>query len=209
MWYVEEFLAPSLLAMGVGEKQIKIWNDAEGKGNLLSCMEAFRLCGNYDGDTWHIQDDVLLCRDFTGRAEALAEKDGILCGYGCRNFETYPMQEGPVTPNWMWYSFPCIRIPDGLAGACADWFFRDAGRREQFRSWVERCKGDDWLFKSFLMERHPGYPVWNLLPNLAEHVDDLIGGTVVNPMRRSRVNRAIGFPDPELVTELEKTLKSR
>ena len=60
MWYVEEFLAPNLRSQGA---EVEIWNDVQGIGNLYACMESFkRRLG--DGATWHIQDDVLPCRDF-------------------------------------------------------------------------------------------------------------------------------------------------
>ena len=43
LWYVEEFLAPELERQGAGH--VEIWNDAEGKENLLACMESFAACG--------------------------------------------------------------------------------------------------------------------------------------------------------------------
>ncbi len=43
MWYVEAFLAPELERQGADE--VEIWNDAERKGNLRACMEAFAACG--------------------------------------------------------------------------------------------------------------------------------------------------------------------
>lgn len=207
MWYVEGHLLPALAASGIGERQVKIWNDAEGRGNLVSCMEAFRFCGRYGGDTWHIQDDALPCRDFAARAAALEDEDGILCGFACGNFGPLPLRAGRVETKDMWYSFPCIRIPDETAGACAEWFFSDAQYREQFRQYTGEGKGDDSLFRAYLLERRQDVPVTNLRPNLAEHVDWLIGGTLVNPARRCRINRAAYWEDGESVRRLEKVLK--
>ena len=65
MWYVEGFLLPELKRQGADE--VEVWNDTEGKGNLRACMEAFAARGTGDEGTWHIQDDVLLCRDFVER----------------------------------------------------------------------------------------------------------------------------------------------
>ena len=58
MWYVEEFLVPSMRDQDIRPDEIEIRCDTEGKGNLLSCMESFRDCGERPGGTWHLQDDV-------------------------------------------------------------------------------------------------------------------------------------------------------
>ena len=41
MWYVTEFLVPSMLEQGIPEADITIWNDTEKRGNLAACMAAF------------------------------------------------------------------------------------------------------------------------------------------------------------------------
>jgi hypothetical protein len=51
--------------------------------------------------------------------------------------------------------------------------------------------------------------VVNEMPNLVDHIDFLIGGTVINPLRRIQVNRAEFFKDGYLVEELERKLKER
>jgi len=68
---------------------------------------------------------------------------------------------------------------------------------------------DDWFFRQFMQERHPDDLVVNEMPNLVDHIDFLIGGTVINPLRRIQVNRAEFFPDGYLVEELERKLKER
>ena len=45
MWYVNDYLLPSLKAQGIPEEEIAIWNDTEGKGTLFSCLESFKACG--------------------------------------------------------------------------------------------------------------------------------------------------------------------
>lgn len=208
MWYVAGHLLPALITSGIGPKQIKIWNDDKHRGNLLSCMDSFRFCARYGTDTWHIQDDVLPCRDFADRLEELDDEDGVLCGFGCGNFTQQSMIRGTVYIAQMWWSFPCIRIPDQIAGECAEWFFADAQHREQFREWTRENKGDDAIFKSFLLERYPNMTVQNITPCLVEHVDYLIGGTTVNKSRHSQINRAAYWEDEELVRQLEAKLKT-
>jgi hypothetical protein len=205
MWYVNDYLLPSMRAQGIDE--VEIWNDTEGKGNLLACMEAFRACGEREGGTWHLQDDVLISRDFAERTRAPV--DGVVCGFGCQNSGPSMQERGKVPMAFMWYSFPCIHIPNNLAGECAAWFFEDAIRRTQYAAQVSDRKHDDWFWREFLLERHRDGWVTNLAPNLVDHVDFLIGGTLINQQRNLQINRAAFFPDTDLVEELERKIKDR
>ena len=178
MWYVREYLIPSMEAQGIEPHEIVVWNDSEGKGNLFSCMEAFRWCGSTaheiatpvcglvrndkagDVGTWHLQDDVIISRRFR---ELTAENDlGVVCGFGCRNFGPDMEMHGELTVPWMWYSFQCIRIPDSLAGECAKWFFEDAMHRTKYAPQVADRRHDDWFFREFLLEKHRELRITNL-----------------------------------------------
>lgn len=203
MWYVNDYLLPSMQAQGI--KDIEIWNDTEGKGNLLACMEAFRACGEREGGTWHLQDDVLISRDFAERTRAPV--DGVVCGFGCQNSGPSMQERGRVPMVFMWYSFPCIYIPNDLARECAAWFFEDAIRRTQYAAQVSDRKHDDWFWREFLLERHKDLWVINLVPNLVEHVDYLIGGTMINQQRRIQINRSAFFKDLDLVEELKSKIE--
>ena len=207
MWYVNDFLIPSMLAQGISEDEITVWNDTEGKGNLFSCMESFKACGERDGGTWHLQDDVIISRDFAEKTRE--NNDGIVCGFGCRNFGPNMEQKGRVPACFMWYSFQCIRIPNELAGECADWFFADAMHRTEFAPQLVDRKHDDWFFRHFIMERYAKLWVTNIYPNIVDHVDFLIGGTMINKQRRIQNNRAQFFPDLDLVDSLQEKLKNR
>lgn len=202
MWYVNDYLLPSMRAQGI--EDVEIWNDTEGKGNLFSCMESFRACGERPGGTWHLQDDVILCRDFAERTRAA---DGVVCGFGCRNFGISMQERGRVPMVFMWYSFPCIHIPNHLAGECAAWFFEDAIHRTKYAAQVSDRRHDDWFWREFLLERHKDLWVTNLVPNLVDHVDYLLGGTLINQQRRLQTNRSAFFEDLDLVAELESKIK--
>lgn len=212
MWYVEEFLLPSMLAQGIRREEIEIRNDSQGRGNLISCMESFRDCGERAGadpesGTWHLQDDVMICRDFAERIRA--NDSGLVCGFACQNFGPSMQERGLVPAIFMWYSFQCIRIPDSLAGECAEWFFDQAVRRSTYEVKITENRHDDWFFREFLLERHSDGWVMNLTPNLVDHIDYLIGGTVINPLRRILVNRAAFWEDADLTEELERELDAR
>ena len=177
MWYVEEFLVPILCAQGA--EDIEIWNDTEGKGNLEACMEAFE-SREGDGGTWHIQDDVLPCRDFVKRCSEFDA--GVVFGFACRNFNDNVGAWGRVYTPDAWNSFQCVRIPDPLARECAAWF-RDGSWQlspsPELPILVKLGKGDDTMFHEFLQDRHWDAQVVNLRPNLVEHIDWLLGGSVL------------------------------
>ena len=208
MWYVEEFLLPSLLAQGIAREEITVWNDTDGKGNLLAFMESMRVCGHLRNDAvWHLQDDVLVSELFAERTQAISS--GVACGFGCSNWDLEIAMTGRVPMQFAWYSFQCIRIPNVIAAELADWFFGDAVYRERWKDRVADKKHDDWFFRKFLEERHKGETVTNVRPCLVEHVDWLIGGTVINRDRRLQQNRAAYWTEPELIERLAKALEER
>jgi hypothetical protein len=205
MWYVDGFLIPSLKEQGISN--ILVWNDTEGKGNLLQCMESFRECGKKDGATWHIQDDVVICRDF---AERTSNLDGVVCGFCCKHFEATPNHKGMVVPQLMWWSFQCIQIPNRLAGECADWFFNEAVNDKNYEGKISLKKYDDFFFREFMLLKHSDMLVMNLVPNLVDHIDYMVGGTLINKHRTQSETRSYYFQDKDLVDELRiKIMEAR
>ena len=207
MWYVEGFLIPSMLEQGIPRANITVWNDADGKGCLESCMASFAECGKHDGGTWHLQDDVLICHDF---AEACEEyDDGVVCGFSHMLFEPFnrPMP-GDVPAIFMFNSFPCIRIPNRIAGECAEWYYNDARHRPNYQDWVKSGKHDDGFWHDFYVERYPHGRAMNLVPALVEHVDWLIGGSTVNDWR-GYICRADYWEDDDLIEQLKNKLARR
>lgn len=206
MWYVMDYLIPSMEAQGIRETEIEVWNDTEGKGNLFSCVESFKSSAKRPGATWHLQDDVIICRNFAERTRE--EHDGIVCGFACQNFGPNMQSKGKVPEIFMWYSFQCIRIPNETALEFTEWF-DVASRQTKYVTQVADRKHDDWFFREFMNERHREDWVTNLSPNLVDHIDYMIGGTMINKDRRIQINRAKFFRDQDLIDDLEKKLKSR
>lgn len=208
MWYVENYLIPVLEDQGA--ESIRIWNDLEHRGNLRACMDAFAAMEG-DGGTWHLQDDVLPCRDFVQicRMHDL----GVVYGFCCQWFFDDPGQAGFVYPEDAWHSFQCVRIPDEYARACAEWFDSDRWRELQdpeLELLYEDDRGDDSFFRRWLQETHPAEAVRNMTPNLVEHIDLLIGGSVIPRNQwRDYVARAHSFPDGDLVEQLRRELKNQ
>ena len=201
MWYVEGFLLPKLERQGADE--VEVWNDTTGAGNLRSCMASFA-SRTGDGGTWHIQDDVLLCRDFVKRCRQ--HDDGVVYGFCNERFTDDPYQTGIVSVEDAWHSFQCVRIPDAYARECAAWLDGPGKTSGLYLLWMKTGKMDDDVFRTFLLNEHGRETVTNLKPNLAEHVDWIIGGSILSPWREFYA-RAHFWDDEALVDELKEAVK--
>jgi len=206
LWYVEEFLVPSLKAQGA--ENIEIWNDIEKKGNLRACMESFAArSGN--GGTWHLQDDVIICHDFVEQCEE--HDDGVVFGFCCRNFNDRLSAYGDVYVPDAWNSFQCVRIPDQWARECADWVFSLKWETEstcpELPILWKLNKGDDTFFHEFMASRYSTETAENMKPNIVDHVDYLVGGSSIN--YRDYIARAEYFEDQYLIEELAQAIKRR
>lgn len=207
MWYVEEFLIPSLEEQGIEDIDLAL--DSTGKGNLQACLDSFAEVGQRPGGTWHLQDDVLIARNFAERIEEF--DDGVACGFCHTLFEPFnrPMP-GYVPALYMFNSFPCIRIPNEVAAEFIEWYYTDARYRDNYQPWVRSGIHDDGFWHDFYVEKHRHDFVWNIAPNIVEHVDWLIGGSVANEWR-GYICRASYWDDPDenLIQELARKLASR
>lgn len=203
MWYVERLLMPSLLEQGA---EVEVWNDILIKGNLKSCVESFASRAG-DGVTWHIQDDVLICRDFVKRCEGITSK--VAYGFANEKFTDVVSNVGDVHAVDSWHSFQCVKIPDAYAREFAEWIssgaWKEAKNHELSILFDGNC-GDDTFFHEFMLARHPSDIVTNVVPNLVEHVDFLVGGSIINKAR-CFWPRAHYWDDEELVNELRAKVK--
>lgn len=206
MWYVEEFLIPSLEEQGI--ENIDLALDDTGKGNLQACLDSFEECGKHSGDTWHLQDDVLLCHDYAERISEI-EEGIVACGFCHTLFEPFNTPRvGCVPAVFMFNSFPCIRIPNEVAAEFVEWYKTDARYRENYQDWVNSGIHDDGFWHDFYSEQHKDDYVLNVAPALVEHVDWLIGGSIANEWR-GYICRASYWDDEYLITELAKKLARR
>ena len=207
MWYVEEFLIPSMLKQKIKRSDILVWNDEERKGNLWSAMECFDYCGKHDGGCWHLQDDVIIAKDFAKRTKD-ADKD-IECGFCHLNFETSdgrsPQRIGRVESKYMWSSFPCIFIPNWIAADFAKWFYKKAMYRQEYVMFCHEGKHDDSFWRDYVNEERCYDTVINVVPSLIDHVDWLIGGSVINQMRGTNC-RSYYWTDEDLIDDLRTKL---
>lgn len=211
MWYVNNYLVPSMLAQGIPESDINVWEDVTGLGNLESCIRCFETVGELDGGTWHLQDDVIICSDFKERTERY--DDGIVAGFASSyDSDVYKgIKEdvpcGIVPVNQLWYSFCCIRIPNSIAKECADWW-HTVGMHdgELIRTCVNDKKNDDYMFRTFLFNYHKELSVRNLAPNLVDHIDYMLGGSIINKGRKGRIVSSLFWEEQDLLEDLSKKL---
>ena len=185
-WYVKEYLIPSMLMQGISAQNIFVYKDKNDIGNLRafidSCNRASYQCQRKDiNGLWHLQDDVIISEDFARKTQLY--DNGIVCGFTC-NYDQKP-EEGcfQVYEHKMWFSFPCIRIPTDILAEFSNWANLNLWQSKYFRSAVHRNNSDDLVFREWLYDNHPSAQHLNLAPNIVNHIDSYIGGTLCNKQR--------------------------
>lgn len=205
-WYVRDFLVPSMVKQGIEYNNIFIYIDSRHEGNLVACMKAFQqveLFSDFNEIVWHLQDDVAISKEFKQYTECKYNSD-IICAFCTREQITRPI--GQVDPVDMWYSFQCIGIKSEIASGCAYWFENTGKNEPELSKLVSRGFGDDEVFKWYCTKVCSGLKVLNLMPNLVEHIDFLIGGSTAAKGMPQR--RAMYLKDgAEIVQNLMKELK--
>lgn len=204
LWYVQDYLIPSMKAQGICDHNIAIYLDENNEGCLESCMKAFLSVPIDNEGTWHLQDDVIVCSDFKERTEELGS-ERIVCGF-CYENDDRKKFVGKVSIKHLWYSFPCVKIPNKIARGCADWYFRYAKYAREYNTWVKLRKYDDSMFDIYLQDYHGDEQILNVVPNLVDHIDYLIGGSIVNNIRPEKETHSMFFKDRFLIDELERKL---
>lgn len=223
--YVKKFLIPSLLEQGMPQDHVLIWQDTDRVGNLQAFLNMMTwIKDNMDRDTniWLLQDDVIISSTFvkTICSRKVMKFKGIINGYCCQvwNEDNYE-KTGERINLLKWFSFPCERIPVSYIEKFLEWFElsvkRDDELGDQYRFWANHGKFDDSFWMDYLYQCHPIDKCWNYgtvvngVPQggLVEHVDYLIGGSLINP-RQGDVRRLNYYwNEPELVEKLKVELE--
>ena len=205
MWYVTEYLIPSMIEQGIDKENIAVYNDKDYEGNLRACMKAFASVDDDDKGTWHLQDDVIISSKFKQLTEQY--DDGIVCGFKS-------IYDGDITPGfvpikYMWFSFPCIRIPNHIARECSEWTFTYMIGNLVYEDFWKGGVNDDWMFRRYIESYYKDMKALNLAPNIVDHIDYLIGGTVNSNNRTLTQIRSQIWKDEALVDALAEKLKQR
>lgn len=202
-WYVEKYLIPSMLKQGIKRSDIIVYLDINEKGCLEACVKSFALTAEFNCEgVWHLQDDVLISSYFKEQTEN--NDSGIVCGFASKyDKEAKPGKQRGIDN--IWYSFPCIRIPNMIAEHFSVWFNSYLQDDKRFEMWIRKKKNDDLLFRYFLDNYYKNIEALNLAPNLVEHVDWLIGGSIINA-HRGEIIRSIYWEEEKLVEDLKNCL---
>lgn len=206
LWYVEKYLIPSLQSQYIPRNSIFIQLDCNNIGTLENFIKSAKYAATEEGGVWHLQDDVLICKHFKQITEQYNE--GIVCGIATKFDRERKECCGEVGLHQMWYSFPCIRIPNEVMNGFVEWFETYMRGNPVYRKLIESKKHDDMMFRMYLEDNYEEHElkITNLNPNIVEHIDWLIGGSVTNKIRDDKIIRSLYFKDEELVLQLEKEL---
>ena len=102
---------------------------------------------------------------------------------------------------------PCIRIPGEIFSHFREWM-NSRETQTKFRHYIMENKHDDVLFQQFLVEQYPKIVGLNLAPNLVNHIDHLLGGSLINQNRGRDTEYIMSryWDEPELLEEIENSL---
>lgn len=209
MWYIEQYLIPGMLKQGIKDADITVYNDTNNDGNLESCLKSFLSVPENSEGTWHLQDDVLVSSLFKNYTEKYDE--GIVYGFSGYYDKTdtgiwYPA--GYVPPAQMWTSFQCVRIPNQTAHDFVKWFEEHIRHNPVYKDYVQTNSCDDWFFKLYCQSELKYSYILNLAPNIVEHIDQLIGGSIINKLRENPIYRSRFWEEEELYEELKEQLNA-
>ena len=210
MWYVKRYLIPSLVEQGIDQEHILVYQDKNRIGNLRawvdSCNKLVAQANKLGIEgVWHLQDDVVICKDFKERTEKY--DSGIVCGFTC-NYPITPIAgKFRLVEEQMWFSFPCIRIPMDILERFVCWANVNLWQSKYFKPCVHRNNADDLVFREWLYDNYGDLEELNLAPNLVNHIDDLISGSVVNTFRQG-TTRSMFWEDDDVVEKLKKALEN-
>ena len=106
----------------------------------------------------------------------------------------------------MWYSFQCMRIPNDIARHCYTWFYERIENDPTFEAWA-KTKHDDYIFHKFMERYYANDSVLNLAPNIVDHIDYLLGGSLINKIRGDMNVRSIHWDEDDTLHILIERLK--
>lgn len=201
-WYVEQFLLPSMLKQGISRENILIYNDGAKEGCLKSFLASSEYITSATYGTWHLQDDIIISSKFKQITEEF--DSGIVCGFCSYYSENVPLGIRPI--NDLWYSFPCIRIPNNILKEFVNWV-KSPGTQTKYKAYIEQNKFVDTLFRIFVTSYYPNRLVHNIYPNIVDNIDYLLGGSTIN-YEREKLPVSLYFSEKNLIEELKYSINN-
>lgn len=212
LWYVNKYLVPSMIKQGINAEDIFIFNDSNNRGNLQAFLDSldwiYKNSKLSEMGYWHLQDDVIISKDFKERTQdSRIAWNNVVNGFVSSNYNNKKLELiGWQEVKNSWLSFPCIYIPNKYIGAFMNWLEKAKTKDNalEYKRRYESNRHDDFFFYEFLRKKCKNDMVLNLKPNLVDHIDFLIGGSINKP-RKEQV-RGYYFEDLDLVEKLERKL---
>lgn len=211
LWYVRDFLLPSMIDQGINPDNILVYRDKNEIGNLrawvdscnrLSVQSRSKMIKN----VWHLQDDVVISKDFKTITEQY-ENNEIVCGFTCGYDKEPQVGTFKLEEHKMWYSFPCINISTVLTTSFANWANGNLWQSQHFKGAVKRNNCDDLIFREWLYDNHGSIEEINLAPNVVNHIDKWLGGSICNKQRDpDKDTMSIFWEDKGELSKLKKAL---
>lgn len=206
LWYVNEYLIPSMYEQGIDKENIIIVCDSKRIGNLKAWNKSLELIND---DTWHLQDDVLLSKYFKRKTEVLGRLNLVVCGFCHYEFNSGSTLCTEFTnPKFMFMSFPCIFIPKEISDKYLKWYYSKE-TQEKYNDLIRTNKNDDLIFFKFLNDYLKPKEIYNCKPCLVDHIDYLIGGSTINKLRVENKTTAYFWNEIELNKDLERRLEKK
>lgn len=205
LWYVRDFLLPSMINQGIEPDKILVYRDKNNIGNLRAWVDSCNRLTTVKADgVWHLQDDIVISKDFKEKTEQY--DNGLVCGFTCSYNVPTVAGKFKLSEEKMWFSFPCIRIPMDIIKEFTEWANKCLWQSEYFRENIMRNNADDLVFREWLYDGYPDIEELNLAPNLVNHIDYLIDGSVVNK-GRNRDTTSIFWEDNGIIEELKGAIE--
>lgn len=210
--YVNQFLVTSLTKQGIKRRDIIIFNDFMGRGNLQSYLDSIDYIVNSDlrneKGIWHLQDDVIISSDFKVVTE-LYNNDMLVNGFVSEMYNSDKLKlTGVHSMKNHWLSFQCIYIPNKYLNGFLAWMDGINNQKDTVdKRKYDRGRNDDYFFYKYLRKYYKNDMCMNLKPNLVDHIDYLIGNSTLYGKRSAKF-RSYYFKDVDLIKKLEKELKN-
>lgn len=202
LWYVKEHIVKDLLKQGIKQKDILIVNDTKGLGNLWAFVGSLDLVTE---DTWHLQDDILISKQFKLKTDVLGRMGIVVCGFNHYDFNSgCNLCKGITKPIFMYMTFPCVFIPKRYTDEFKEWINNEITKIKH-KDMIATGKCDDQLFYQYMIERHQFDEIYNCYDCLVDHVDYLLGGSSIND--RDVIVRATYWYENDLNIKLEEELR--
>lgn len=142
------------------------------EGAMEAFIEALEAAG--DDSAVHLEDDIILCENFTETLEKAVE------GHEGDVIQFFSMRKDDLTigtryiPGYKYLMNQCVYLPKGMSKELVEY-------RKTWKRIEEHPTGTDVMVADFLGERKIKYLNW--VPNLVDH---MVGKSLINPKRSSK-----------------------